>query len=309
MRHPIKSTILAVVLVAAAVTGAASATEIVVDDHDADTPLTSDSAYQDFDENDSVSFYLPESNANITISADSEAVEASGNPLTDVGKEYLQLDYRGSSARTIRVFVPDRYWTSYNSRNPGVIEGSDKANVTYTRIEGGNYTAVTWRVDEGPATVIATTNRKGKYIFSKLDKPDSILRQWTGMSIPFISEKPWQYIDPVELIGRDNQVALPYDPNDVEIQYSETDYDETVWVGVPKRDADSDLYYYNASEDNQTKIVSMSSDPPAVRWKHSESTVSKYGSIKNDIALVPTRIKEKFNVSSLIPTIYGGDWA
>lgn len=257
--------VLALVITLSA-TGAAAATAdtwTVDTDHD----LTRDSAIQRYEDTGKASANLNQFDARLSVASTHDALNVSG-VHADTTQTFVQLQYSESIDRTIRIYIPDDYFSPYRDTSVAALE-DDSTTASLTPVQSRNYTALEVTVTEPGTYTFAVNDIRGGLSAGR-EAGRELVRNSTGWTVPSLGGSgQWQYINPSNLTGSNVATINVTSGETAVIQYNAGESDSENWLTVPDCDgSDVAVCYYTQSGDNDTVFVrSGVSDPPEVRYK------------------------------------------
>ncbi|MFC6720902.1 hypothetical protein ACFQGT_00450 [Natrialbaceae archaeon GCM10025810] len=295
----LRSIALAVVLIVSlvAVPGVA-----IADDEDDTDSVTDIGADHDLDTSDAITEYneaghtetdLSRIDMTVTVAESKADVGLEDQPLpTDVRNDYLRLQYDEEAERTVRILIPDDYWTPYLREEVQSI--SDDHTAEFEPVRGGSYTAVVIRFEE-PADVVLPVQWDSSLSYEVTERIDERLNKSIGFQIRD-DDTGWTYLEDENLSeGAGHEIDGA--PGDVTVQYDATpDRPEETWINAPRGETLSDdIYYYDRGENGTTYVVSKTDEPPAVRYKEDSTFADRARGAINDLREVPNRIMDGFS--------------
>lgn len=272
---------------------------LAVDDGSDDEYVTDIGTSHDLDSADAVSEFNDRGQTQADISRLDMSVTIA-EKKSDVGIEdkilpanqvndYLRLEYNEEAERTIRILIPGDYWTPYHQEGVDSVTSDHEAD--YMPARGGEYTAVVITLD-GPADVVLPVKWYDSMSYRAIERVDDRLNNSVGLTLRDDGSQ-WEYVESDDLISGPGY-EIGEDSDDLTVQYDATsDGPEETWVNAPQGESMNDnIYYYTRDAENSTSyVVSETSDPPTVRYKHDSSFTDRLRGDFNDITMIPDRIR------------------
>lgn len=223
--------------------------------------------------------------ASLTVADTAEGVGLPDWKYVSTGATYLQIDYNEDIERTLRIHVPQEYFTPRLKQDLEAAESDLTAD--FEPSDNGNYTVVTVTVDEPTTAVFRVPWHRGAVAESR-DRLSEFVNETTGFSLPSIagSEDDWQYIEQGAL-STNTTYALQTNESQYTIQYdADASQSTEQWLTVRSCDSTDDApvcTFEKAGQPNKTYLLSKSSTPPQIRFKTGGSSVSSIQSSINDL--------------------------
>lgn len=234
------------------------------DEHD----LTSDSTIETYQADGVVGADLDQFNARLSVADDHDDLNISGI-RADSTHTFVQLEYRESISRTVRIYLPSEYVRPYRETELDSLDSDATAELT--PVDNRNYTAIKFTVDE-PGTYSFALNEIRGGISEGRQTSRDLVKNSTGWTLPSLGGAgQWEYIQSSELSGTSAaQINISPDEHAV-VQYQAGDNESDNWLTVPKCDgSDHEVCYYTKAGVNDTVFVRSGVDePPQVRYKTS----------------------------------------
>lgn len=251
--------------------------------------LTSSDAVSEFNDRGAVEIDTSRLDMTVTV-AESKSDVGLEDQLTptDVRNDFIRFEYREEADRTVRLLIPNEYWTPYLREEVDAI--NDEHVAEYRTARGGDYTAVVVRFD-GPADVVFPVDSVASFSYAAVERVDDRLNNSLGFTLRD-DDANWEYVDTEELVDGPGY-DVGESPGDITVQYDATpDSPEETWINAPEGETLSDdIYYYERGSDNSSAyIVSKTDDPPAVRYNVDSSWMDRVRGDLNDLRQVPDRI-------------------
>jgi len=229
----------------------------------------------------------------VTAAKNKDDVGLEDKPLpTDVRNDFLRFEYDEEAQRTVRILVPNDYWTPYMRENVNSITSDHTAE--FQPVRGGEYLAVTLTFD-GPADVVVPIQWDSELSYEVAERIDERMNKSIGVSIRG-GNTGWTYVDSTNLTDGPGY-AIGEAPGDVTVQYDTTpDEPERTWINAPEGETlSNDIYYYDRGDNGSAYIVSKTDDPPAVRYKTDSTFMDQFRGGLNDLLEVPDRIQSNID--------------
>lgn len=257
--------------------------------HDLDTS----DAIAEFNDRGNVDMEATRLDMTITL-ADSKDHVGLEDELTPTNQrnDFVRFEYNEEAERTVRILIPEEYWTPYLREEVQAI-GEDADHVaSYKSVRGGDYTAIVVRFD-GPADVVFPVDKMASLSYVAVERVDDRLNNSVGFTIRDDDSK-WKYV-PTQNLTEGPGYDVGESTDDLTVQYDATpDSPEETWVNAPNGETFSDdIYYYERGAANSSAyIVSKTDDPPAVRYAVESSMADRIRGDVNELTDVPRRIAE-----------------
>ena len=290
------------VLVAILVCSLFALPSLAADDSD-DEYMTDIGAQHELDTADAVAEFNDRGHTSASLSriemsvtvADDKSDVGIENRLTpsDAVNDYLRLEYDEEATRTVRILIPEEYWTPYKQEDIGSLTTDHTA--TFEPARGGEYTSVIIELD-GPADVVLPVKWYDEMSYKALERVDQRLNKSIGVTLRDDGSQ-WKYVEG-EALASGPGYEIGEDADRVTVQYDATaDSPEETWVNAPQGESmRQDIYYYTRdSENSTTYIVSKTDNPPTVRYKVNSTLLDRIRGDIRDIKLIPDRIKDALN--------------
>jgi len=244
---------------------------------DSDHPLTQDQQITEFQASGVASANLTALDLGVTVAEDHDQAGMSGF-YTDTGKIWLCLDYRESISRTIRIHLPQEYFTP----RPGEVESvtSDHMATLTVRGDGEEYTAATVEFNDSSRACFPISKSSGTYWSAKSDF-NSWVNNTTGWKMPTFRDtaEEWRAL-PEQAFQNSTMYRIPTKGQEVSIQYDARAGPETRWLRVPECSDISQQQICRYREETDTTnrendsvvLMSTKDTPPAVRFKYGSDT-------------------------------------
>jgi len=276
--------VVALVTLAATAAVATAQTRVTLDDNHA---LASETKQVQFAQDGVARANIAAPNMTLTVATEHEQCNIDGY-YSDTRNDYLCIDYSEEIERTIRIHIPDEYWSPYVRESVSPVAGDSPA--TFERIEGGQYQSVTVTVDE-PGTYAWRINGEASYWAGSKDRTLRYVENATGVGAPQTDE--WSYISPKELSGNSSTYVVRA-PNGTEALVMEYKEPDGSWSSVPDEEVSWAPVYYQAPDttDGQVYVFAAEENPPEVRYKTDASSVDGVGAAIREVSSVGTRLED-----------------
>lgn len=239
-------------------------------------PLTGQQAIKEFQATGATSANLTVLDLGLTIAEDHEQARMDGW-YSDSGKVWFCMDYRESIDRTIRVYIPDAYFTP----RPGKLQSvTSNHTATLATRDGEAYTAVTVSFDGANRACFPISKAAGSY-WSLKGGFNEWVNNTTGWSPPSFRDDAGQWRSlPETAFDNSTQFRIPTQGRAVSVQYDAAPGPETSWLRVPECSniAEQPICRYTeqpnqTNRENSTVVLMSTQDtPPPVRWKYGNDT-------------------------------------
>jgi len=256
-------------------------------------------AISEFNQQGHTSADLTRLDMTVTAAENKDTVGLEDEPLpTDIRNDFLRFEYDEEATRTVRILVPNDYWTPYMREDVQSITTDHTAE--FQPVRGGDYLAVTVTFD-GPADVVVPVQWDSELSYRVAENIDNRLNKSFGVSVRGDSTG-WTYVDDGNLTDGPGY-AIGEATDDVTVQYDATpDEPERTWINAPEGETlSNEIYYYDRGDNGSAYIVSKTDDPPAVRYKTDSTMIDRIRGGVNDLMEVPDRIFDGLDIG------FGGD--
>lgn len=282
--------------IAVAVTGAAGADIVAVDE---DTALTETETIDAYDAEGVATATVAAPDLTITIAEKSGDVGLDGWHF-DGDSRYLRLQYHEDIPRKIRFFVPAEYWHPVSHQTDSM---DGETEVTMRPTEDGRYTAVTVSFD-GQTDAVVDLPKATNFVFWSREGLRDAANETVGYEAPRLSTGgEWEYVSDADFGGGNTSVAID-DSDGSTIQYDASGANESEqWVSVPRcsRGSAAVCTYRVDGQPDTVMVLSTTQDPPAVRYKTGSDPVAQGKSWGQEIWNAPQDFLND------IRGIFGGD--
>ena len=251
-------------------------------------------AVVEFNDRGYTSTQLSRIDMRVTVAEEKSEVGLEGRLTpTNAVNDYLRLEYNEEATRTVRILIPEEYWTAYKQDDVESLTSDHTA--TFEPARGGEYQSVIVEFD-GPADVVLPAKWYDSMSYKALERVDQRLNKSVGVTIRDDGSQ-WRYVESESLAsGAGYEIGEHADS--VTVQYDATpDSPEETWVNAPQGESmRQDIYYYTRdSENSTTYIVSKTDEPPTVRYKVNSTLLDRIRGDIRDIKLIPDRLKDALN--------------
>lgn len=256
----------AVVLALALVGSASGAGVFAVDGNHA---LGTESAVAEFQSEDVVSANLTSIDMGVTI-AESHNLAGMDGVYRDANRLFVCLDYRESIPRTVRIHIPEDYFTPRTATT----ESLNSAHVAELQpAPNGTATAITVEFDSAGEACIPISKAAGFYIGVR-SGIDDFLGNTTGYEPPSPTsdaDEQWRRL-PSAAFQNDTTYAINTSGHETTIQYDAAVGPSESWIAVPDCENPADqavCRYATRGTGENTTVILMSTQPtpPDVRYK------------------------------------------
>lgn len=257
------------------------------DDHD----LDSADAISQFNSEGVTSAELARLDMEVTIAEKKSDIGLEDQLLpSSIRNDFIRLQYNEEADRTVRILIPDDYFTPYPRERVSTVTGD--ADVEIKPIRGGDYMEIIARF-HGEDDVVIPIQWDSQISYQAIERVDDRLDNSIGITLRD-DDAEWQYVDS-DALTEGPGYSIGESAGDVTVQYDATpDQPEETWINAPKGETFSDdIYYYQRdSEDGTAYIVAKTDNPPAIRYNVDSSLGDRLRGDLRDIGQIPERIEE-----------------
>ncbi|MFP8891836.1 hypothetical protein ACLI4U_19000 (plasmid) [Natrialbaceae archaeon A-CW2] len=207
---------------------------------------------------------------------------------TNQFNDFVRFEYREEADRTIRILIPDEYWTPYERERLESINSDHQAD--FESVRGGDYQSVVIRFD-GPGEAVFPAEWVASFSYQNLERIDDRLNNSIGLTIRDDNSQ-WTYVNTTDM-AEGPGLEIDEDIEDLTVQYDATpDSPEETWINAPEGETFSDdIYYYQReSENGSVFIVSKTDNPPNVRYNVDSTLTDRIRGNLNAIKNIPNKI-------------------
>lgn len=275
---------------------------------DADHALATTDSVEQFQEEGVASAQLDAFDLTLTVADRAEDVGLNEWTRSSAANTYLRVDYDEEIARTVRIYLPNEFFTPRAHAQFGPEEthnGSATPTMAFEPV-GDEYTAVTLTLDGQTDSVFAVSTLTGG-VFSVRKRVDKLLNSTAGWSLPSLSgTTEWQYVPQTALSGANVTTTIHVNTttaDEIAVQYDVGTGNETRWLpveGCESLDAEVCRLATDAGPNGTTiTLLSTTSDTPAIRYAANPSASDSVSSIIDELGSLPERIWD--DVTGILP--------
>lgn len=272
--------LVAVLVVATAPIGTAAAAagngESTQTQIDADHRLVENSSVSTFRAEGVVTAELDQVDGAITIAetkADVGLGPTEALTSSNVGNDFVRIQYREDISRTLRIWIPAEYASPYERRGVESVSSDHVADLDAVRER--TYLQIIVYVD-GPADIVIPVGQVAGpvegYVSQRMGAIETLLAGYLG------SDEDWTYVD--GLSGDDRTVDLEVNPETAIVQFDEVDQTgedpDPRWINVPEGDVRGAPVYYHVDRGNESMYLVINSDEEIdIRYKPESSIIDE----------------------------------
>lgn len=294
-RDSITATVALLVAVAVITPAIAVATPTAREEIDADHPLATNESARTYENTGTVSADLNVPDSRLVITEDlAECGLHEGtlsDHLTSVKSDFVCFKNREDIETTVRLFLPQGYWTPYVREKKQSLR--KKTTATLQPVKDGRYQSIEFDAPAGEMVVFEIPEHT-QAVYYAVERPKGRIEKLTGIDLSG-KDEPWTRIDPTALSGENSTVRIRTEqpPEEVMVQYDTDPGEGESWLSVPENPNDAPTYRFQKQGVNNTVyVVSTVSDPPPVRYKTNQSSGAWLSSGWADIKQMGPRLED-----------------
>lgn len=264
---------------------------------DRDHALTSQSAIQTYERSGSVSTNLSSPKMTVRVAEEASACGLDTGLFEDTRNDYLCLTYKQETDATVRIDIPDAYWTPYVREHKESI--ADEAPATFSVV--GNTSATRVRVSfSGPTHAVYPIPEDVSAAYSLLERADNRSSEYLGIDLLGSNKATqWQYRN----LSSQNltiKIKSPAAPSKTVVQYDSTPSGaDRDWLMVPEDPDDpAPMYRTTKPQSDQTVYLVVqanelsSNSTPSIRYRAEGGIRGRINAALREIRMIRERISE-----------------